>query len=157
MLDDVHYEFIAMPFGLSTAPKIFTDLVVEFKKIAMTWGFHLNQYLDDWINRDLDQVIAQHRIWQLMQLVVFLGFVPNYEKSCFVPSTHFDFLGGSYDLVAQTLKPTARRVAKLMAATSSSLQDSQGIHVAYGLVNCHNESSTENRPNEYSPHSVASG
>ena len=93
VIDDQIYQFSAMPFGLSTAPKEFTDVVVEFKKIAATRGFHLNQYLDDWINRDITQVIAQYRIWQLLQLVVFLGFMPNYDKSSLIPSRQFDFLG----------------------------------------------------------------
>ena len=97
MIDDKIYEFLSMPFGLSTAPKIFTNIVVKFKKIAMTRGFNLNQYLDDWINRDLSQVIAQNRIWQLLQLVLYLGFFPNYDKSSLEPSQQFDFLGGSYD------------------------------------------------------------
>ena len=119
VIDNRIYEFLAMPFGLSTAPKEFTDLVVEFKKIASTRGFHLNQYLDDWINRDITQGIAQYRIWQLLQLVVFLGFVPNYDKSSLIPSRQFDFLGGSYDLQAEIVKPTTKRVVKVMKATDS--------------------------------------
>ena len=112
MIDNKVYEFLSMPFGLSTAPKIFTNIVVEFKKIAMTRGFNLNQYLDDWINRDLSQVIAQNRIWQLLQLVVYLGFLPNYDKSSLEPSQQFDFLGGSYDLLKQTVKPTVKKSRK---------------------------------------------
>ena len=90
----------------------------------MTRGFNLNQYLDDWINRDLSQVIAQNRIWQLLQLVVYLGFLPNYAKSSLEPSQQFDFLGGSYDLLKQTVKPTERRVDKISAITNS-FQNSQ--------------------------------
>ena len=119
MIDDKVYEFLSMPFGLSTAPKIFTTIVVEFKKVAMTRGFNLNQYLDDWINRDLSQVIAQNRIWQLLQLVVYLGFLPNYDKSSLEPSQQFDFLGGSYDLLKQTVKPTVKRVGKILAITDT--------------------------------------
>ena len=37
-----------------------------------------------------------------------------------MPSTKFDFfLGGSYDLAAQTVKLTAKRVVKIMAAATS--------------------------------------
>ena len=124
MIDDKVYEFLSMPFGLSTAPKIFTTIVVEFKKVAMTRGFNINQYLDDWINRDLSHVIAQNRIWQLLQLVVYLGFLPNYDKSSLEPSQQFDFLGGSYDLLKQTVKPTVKRVEKILAITDS-FQNSQ--------------------------------
>ena len=122
VIDNQIYQFSAMPFGLSTAPKEFTDVVVEFKKIASTRGFHLNQYLDDWINRDITQIIAQYRIWQLLQLVVFLGFMPNYDKSSLIPSRQFDFLGGSYDLQAEIVKPTTKRVEKIMKATDSFIE-----------------------------------
>ena len=111
-MDDTVYEFVAMPFGLSTAPREFTELVVEFKQIAFSHGFYLNQYLDDWINRDLNEVIANNSIWNLLQLVVSLGFVPNYEKSSLIPSRQFDFLGGSYDLHTELVKPTEKMSRK---------------------------------------------
>ena len=118
-MDDTIYEFIAMPFGLSTAPREFTELVVEFKQIAFSRGFYLNQYLDDWINRDLNELIANHSIWNLLQLVIFLGFLPNYGKSSLIPSRQFDFLGGSYDLHTEQVRPTEKRVEKIIASTSS--------------------------------------
>ena len=118
-MDDIVYEFRAMPFGLSTAPREFTELVVEFKQIAFSRGYYLNQYLDDWINRDLNEVIANNSIWNLLQLVIYLGFVPNYEKSSLIPSRQFDFLGGSYDLHTELVKPTEKRVEKIITCTTS--------------------------------------
>ena len=50
-MKNVHYEFVALPFGLAVAPRKFTAIVKEFKKIAIEHGFRVNQYLDDWINR----------------------------------------------------------------------------------------------------------
>ena len=44
-MDDTIYEFIAMPFGLSTAPREFTELVVEFKQIAFSRGFYCRSTL----------------------------------------------------------------------------------------------------------------
>ena len=45
------YQFLAMPFGLASATLEFTKVVQEFKILALIQGFHLNTYLDYWINR----------------------------------------------------------------------------------------------------------
>lgn len=41
------YQFLAMPFGLGTAPLVGK----EFKGIATSLQIRLNQYLDDWLNQ----------------------------------------------------------------------------------------------------------
>ena len=43
----VTYQFTRLPFGLATAPLIFTSIVKEVKLIALQSGIRLHQYLDD--------------------------------------------------------------------------------------------------------------
>ena len=51
--EGVCYEYLAVPFGLGSAPFEFSENAGEFKRIALVLGFRLNQYLDDWIDRCL--------------------------------------------------------------------------------------------------------
>ena len=43
------YQFRALPFGLSTAPMVFTCVVNEVKLMAQSRGIMIHQYLDDWL------------------------------------------------------------------------------------------------------------
>ena len=42
------FQFTSLPFGLATAPQVFTMLVKEVKLVALSRGIRLHQYLDDW-------------------------------------------------------------------------------------------------------------
>ena len=44
------FQFTSVPFGLATAPQIFTMIVKEVKLMALTRGLRLHQYLD-WLIR----------------------------------------------------------------------------------------------------------
>ena len=45
------YQFKALPFGLSTAPMVFTVVAKEVKLMALRQGIRIHQYLDDWLVR----------------------------------------------------------------------------------------------------------
>ena len=42
-------QFTSLPFGLATAPHVFTLIVKEVKLMALTRGIRLHQYLDNWL------------------------------------------------------------------------------------------------------------
>ena len=41
------FQFTSLPFGLATAPQVFTMIVKEVKLMALSTGLRLHQYLDD--------------------------------------------------------------------------------------------------------------
>ena len=45
------FQFTSLPFGLATAPQVFTMIVKEVKFMALSKGLRLHQYLDDWLIR----------------------------------------------------------------------------------------------------------
>ena len=53
------FQFTTLPFGLATAPQVFTMIVKEVKLMALTRGIRLHQYLDDWLIRAQSQEEAQ--------------------------------------------------------------------------------------------------
>ena len=55
------YQFKKLPFGLSTAPMVFTVVVKEVKFLALQKGIMFYQYLDDWLVRARShQTCLQH-------------------------------------------------------------------------------------------------
>ena len=53
------FQFTSLPFGLATAPQVFTMIVKEVKLMALSRGIRLHQYLDDWLIRAQSQEEAQ--------------------------------------------------------------------------------------------------
>ena len=47
--EGIVYQFRALPFGLSTAPWIFTQIVQEVKKMLHIQSIIIHIYLDDWL------------------------------------------------------------------------------------------------------------
>ena len=43
--------FTSLPFGLATAPQVFTMTVKEVKLMTLSRGLRIHQYLDDWLIR----------------------------------------------------------------------------------------------------------
>ena len=53
------FQFTSLPFGLATAPQVFTMIVKEVKLMALSRGLRLHQYLDHWLIRSQSQEEAQ--------------------------------------------------------------------------------------------------
>jgi len=118
-IQGVTYQFLAMPFGLGTAPLEFTQVGKQFKAIAFSLNLRINQYLDDWLHRARTRLECVHNTINLLQLVIYLGFVPNFPKSLLEPTQRFEFLGEKYDLTTSTVYPTQKRLEKIKEKTSS--------------------------------------
>ena len=109
----VTYQFVSLPFGLATAPLVFTSLVKEVKLLALQKGIRLHQYLDDWLIRAPSKEECHSQTQALLSLVKDLGFVANLKKSELRPSQRFDFLGYHFLLDLALVRPTQDRWTKL--------------------------------------------
>ena len=75
------FQFTSLPFGLATAPQIFTMIVEEVKLMALSRGLRLHQYLDDWLIRSQSQEEAQVNTQAVVDLAQSLGWIISQEKS----------------------------------------------------------------------------
>ena len=74
-------QFTSLPFGLATAPQVFTMIVKEVKLMVLSRGLRLYQYLDDWLIRFKSQEEAQVNTQAVVDLTQSLGWIINQEKS----------------------------------------------------------------------------
>ena len=114
----ITYQFTSLPFGLATAPLIFTRIVKEVKLIALQSGIRLHQYLDDWLIRAPSKQTCMDQTQKLLKLVKDLGFIVNLKKSDLTPSQRFDFLRCHFLLDLALVKPTQDRWTKLQGMLS---------------------------------------
>ena len=67
------FQFTSLPFGVATAPQVFTMIVKEVKLMALSRGLRLHQYLDDWLIRSQSQEEAQVNTPAVVELNPVLG------------------------------------------------------------------------------------
>jgi hypothetical protein len=89
-----YYTWNVLPFGLSTAPLVFTKILRPVvQALRRTHGLRVNLYLDDFLLMvGAGQAAVEHRA-QLLDLLRKLGLHVNYEKSNLTPSKHIEYLG----------------------------------------------------------------
>lgn len=91
------FEFTAMPYGLSVAPRVFTKIMKEVMTHLRGRGYKSVIFLDDilCIGDNYDECVKN--VHETSKLLRCLGFVINYTKSSLTPSQVCKFLGFMYD------------------------------------------------------------
>ena len=114
------FQFSSLPFGLATAPSVFTRLAKEVKLMALAKGIRIHVYLDDWLIRADSPEEAARSSQEVVALVSSLGWMINYKKSELIPTQTFNFVGYQYDLSRALVRPTQDRWSKLQSVISSA-------------------------------------
>ena len=112
------YQFVALPFGLATAPRDFYKVVKELKRISFRLEIMLFQYLDDWLNQTESQESCLLKTQLLLRLTQTLGWLVNLEKSELVPTQTFQFLGYMFDLLRGVCYPPEKKFLSLQEQLS---------------------------------------
>ena len=112
LLHDVVWQFRALPFGLNTAPRVFTKVTAPLAAYAHMYGINIHLYIDDWLlNPASHQESVDHTKW-LIQLSTRLGWMINVKKSELVPSQSATYLGMRFDTRAGLAYPSDKRIEK---------------------------------------------
>ncbi|KAJ8954121.1 hypothetical protein NQ314_007150, partial [Rhamnusium bicolor] len=103
LFDGNLYEFNCLPFGLSTAPFVFTKIMKPVVTYLRSRGFVSAVYLDDfWLTgNSYDNCLKN--IHETSKLLTQLGFIINVHKSKMIPSRICSFLGFEFNSQAMTL------------------------------------------------------
>ncbi|XP_069829439.1 uncharacterized protein [Dendropsophus ebraccatus] len=88
-----HFQYQALPFGISQAPRVFTKVMSEVMAHIREQDIIIVPYLDDFllIGDSSNSLQAQIRIVE--DILSNLGWEINAEKSNKIPSQHCQFLG----------------------------------------------------------------
>jgi hypothetical protein len=92
-LEDTLYEFISLPFGICSAPFIFTKILQPVAAYLRSQGLLSVRYLDDILCLGNSAIDCLENAKITIKCLTNLGFVINYEKSNLVPQTTCNFLG----------------------------------------------------------------
>ena len=90
---DQLWRFKTLPFGLNSAPYVFTKLTKPIVAVLRKLGIRVILYLDDMLILATTQERARKHLAAALELLVALGFVVNTKKSMTDPTQSLEFLG----------------------------------------------------------------
>lgn len=89
----MHLQFKVLPFGLSTASRVFTKLLVNAVAHLRQWGIHVHPYLDDLLIQSDSYHKTLRDTHSVMDCLREHGFQLNLAKSELQPSQRIQHLG----------------------------------------------------------------
>lgn len=113
------FEFTALPFGLSSAPYIFTKILRPVFAYLRERGYQSITYLDDFLLLGASNEECRTNVYASVNLLHSLGFVVNFAKSHLVPSNRRQYLGFIFDSTEQSIAIPPSRRTKLLELTTS--------------------------------------
>ena len=123
------YEYVCLPFGLSSAPRVFTKLLRPVVAYLRSLGIRLFIYLDDLL-------IINSSISGLLRLVVdlleLLGFIINYKKSVVTPQRLMEYLGMLIDSIHLEFSLLHEKVSGIVKLCKKALHSDKSGQVQLG-------------------------
>ena len=116
------FRFNVLPFGLTSAPRVFTKILKPVLASLREEGISCLAYIDDCliVSDSFDE--AGSHCTRLCDLLLSLGFSINYEKSSLVPSKAITFLGYQIDTTVMMVSPTQDKIDKTLDKIENILQ-----------------------------------
>ena len=113
--EGVVWQFKALPFGLNTAPLVFTKVTAAVLAYAHAHGVSLHVYLDDWLLNPESRELSVTQTQFLLDLCKRLGWVVNEKKSDLTPSQVATYLGMSFDTRIGLAYPASKRIDRWLS------------------------------------------
>ena len=132
------YQFLVLPFGLSTAPLVFTKLTRPLAAFLRSQGIRCVFYLDDILilGLTLEECLRFRDI--ALRLLRSAGLLINLKKSSLTPSQNFEFLGFLWSTSSGLLGlPPLKldRIQRLSSAIlSRTLTSCKALHELLGHI-----------------------
>ena len=112
--EDTCYQLKALPFGLCSAPRIFTKLMKPIAAFLRRKSIRVLIYLDDFLLLAATKEEAVKNTHLLITLLQSLGFIINFKKSSLTPSQVITFLGFKIDSTSMMLSLPAEKINKIL-------------------------------------------
>lgn len=117
-----HFQYRALPFGLSSAPRVFTKIMISLVAQWRLSGIHVHPYLDDLLLRASSYDQAKHHTQQILTSLAKHGFQVNHGKSHLEPSQLITHLGAVIDTNQGRISLTPERVRSILQSIRLALR-----------------------------------
>ena len=107
------YRFVVLPFGLSSAPYVFTKMMRPLVRLWRSKGLKAVVYLDDGICALQNEIEARTASNWVKDTLMKAGWVYNETKSVWAPTRRLQWLGFDLDLGQGCISVSAKKVESL--------------------------------------------
>lgn len=108
-----YYSFLVLPFGLSTAPYLFTKLLKPLVKKWRSEGKPIVVFLDDGLGAGTTLNSAKITSLQVHSDLLKFGLLPNEDKCVWNPQQIITWLGSVFNMKNSTISATDKRIQSL--------------------------------------------
>lgn len=121
-----YFQFAVLPFGLSSAPYLFTKLLKPLIKHWRSQGISILMYIDDGLGAASSYTSAKIISLQVHADLLKFGFLPNEQKCYWDPVQSLTYLGVTLNTQDATISATEKRISSILADLDTLL--SQAVH-----------------------------
>lgn len=115
------YQFQVLPFGLTSAPRMFTKLMTAAVKPLREEGIRLVFYLDDILIMGRTEEETRSSMGRTVDVLKSLGFTINEKKSITTPTQEMTFLGMALDSRSMKISVPKEKIRKLKSELKKAL------------------------------------
>ena len=116
------YCYNTLPFGLSSAPRIFSKILKPAISFLRLSGMRITFYLDDILVISSTYLEACSSVKTCINLLNDLGFTINYEKSSLTPMQNILHLGYNWNSVNMSISLPEEKLIKIKNLASNCLK-----------------------------------
>ncbi|KAM4037388.1 ELMO domain-containing protein 3 isoform 1-T2 [Anomaloglossus baeobatrachus] len=121
-IGDEHLQFVALPFGLATAPRVFTKVMASVVAVLHSQGHSVIPYLDDLLVRAPSRVACQHSLTVALATLQQFGWLINFPKSKLTPTQSLTYLGMEFHTHSAVVKLPLDKQLSLQTEVQSLLR-----------------------------------
>ena len=118
----VRYCYTCMPFGLTSAPRVFTKVLKSVLVFLRSKGLRISAWFDDMILMAENIPLLLEHLYFARLILRSLGFIINSEKSSLVPTQVLQHLGYIWNSDSFTLSVPDDKVVALKDLCSQALK-----------------------------------
>jgi hypothetical protein len=108
--DGSQYSYNVLPFGFTSSPRIFSKMLKPAIIYLRSQGIKISFYLDDIFLCSSSSNVLQSHVKFTIELLINLGFSPNYKISSLKPSRSLLHLGYIWDSTSMTISIPPEKV-----------------------------------------------
>ena len=116
------YQYVCLPFGLCSAPRVFTKILKPVVAWLRARGIRLVIYLDDFLIMAESVSLLMSHLNCILYILRSLGFLFNEKKSILAPSQEIEFLGLVIDSVSLSFSLPTVKVDKVIQLCEKALR-----------------------------------
>ena len=118
-----YFVFTVLPFGLSTAPHIFTKVLKPLEKYWRIQGVNIALFLDDGLIIDYDESTCRAISQRVQFDLKRSGFITNDDKSIWQPQQSIQWLGLVWNSTRGTIEISDRRLTSIKETIDKIYQE----------------------------------